>query len=62
MARAIIQHDVVSNDSLFYHMNNVACTGHENILTECERTGVGIKSCRTRHEEAGVICFGELFV
>ena len=42
--------------SLLYHLDNVHCSGDEDILSECEHNGVGVHNCRVRYEEAGVIC------
>ena len=51
----------VTNGSLFYHLDNVRCSGHERKLNECEHNGVGIHNCQTKYEEAGVVCSGEWF-
>ena len=51
----------VTNGSLFYHLDNVRCSGHEKKLNECEHNGVGIHDCQTKYEEAGVVCNGEWF-
>lgn len=40
---------------LFYHLDNVACAGGEERLSECVHNGVGVHNC-VREEAAGVIC------
>ena len=52
------EHYVLSNDSLFYHLDDVRCIGYENKLSECGHSGVGVHDCATRSEEAGVVCNG----
>ncbi|CAI8031474.1 Deleted in malignant brain tumors 1 protein, partial [Geodia barretti] len=47
---------ISSNGSLFYHLDEVDCTGDETLLSDCEHGGLGIHDCRVRFEEAGVIC------
>ena len=42
--------------SLLYHLDNVACEGHEATLSECRHAGLGVHNCLKRYEEAGVIC------
>ena len=42
--------------TLFYHLDNVRCSGDEDRLSECEHNGVGVHYCIERYEEAGVIC------
>lgn len=39
-------------------LNNVACSGIERSLTECEHRGFGHHNCE-HNEDAGVICSGE---
>ena len=47
---------VISTESLFYHLDDVACEGHEATLSECGHAGLGVHDCSERYEEAGVIC------
>ena len=49
---------ISSNGSLFYHLDEVDCTGDEMLLSDCEHGGLGIHDCHIRFEEAGVICNG----
>ena len=51
-----MNHHVLVNDSLFYHLDDVNCTENENMLSDCQHGGVGIHNCYVRAEEAGVIC------
>ena len=53
---------ISSNGSLFYHLDEVDCTGDETLLSDCEHGGLGIHDCRVRFEEAGVICNGMSFL
>ena len=53
---ALLRHKVISNDSFFYHLDDVACEGHEATLSECEHAGLGVHDCPVRYEEAGVVC------
>ena len=50
------RHFALSNEMLFYHLDNVNCGGNENMLSECDHNGIGIHNCGVRWEEAGVIC------
>jgi deleted-in-malignant-brain-tumors protein 1 len=49
------EHRVLSN-ATFYHLDDVACTGNENLLADCGHAGVGEHNCIVQQEEAGVIC------
>ena len=51
-----MNHHVLVSGSLFYHLDDVNCTGNENMLSDCQHGGVGIHNCYERGEEAGVIC------
>ena len=51
-------HTVLSSILLFYHLDEVHCSGTEANLTECENSGVGVHDCSQGFEEAGVICYG----
>ena len=53
---ALANHQVLSNDSLFYYLDDIQCTGNENMLSDCRHGGVGIHNCLERAKEAGVIC------
>ena len=51
------EYPVSSNPSLlFYFLDNVECTGHEDRLSECRHNGVGNHGCHIRYEQAGVKC------
>ena len=52
----IRSHPVLSNTLLFYHLDNVDCSGNESILSNCSHNGVGFHNCYVRREEAGVVC------
>ena len=54
------EHRVLSN-ATFYHLDDVACTGNENLLADCRHAGVGEHNCIVQQEEAGVICNGRSF-
>lgn len=41
-------------------LDNVACSGSESSLTECQHRGFGTHNCG-HHRDAGVICSGEMF-
>ena len=58
---ALRRHHVESNEALFYHLDNVRCSGYERKLNECEHHSTYVQYCHTRNNEAGVICNGELF-
>ena len=49
-------HIVLSNDSLFYHLDNFDCIGNETALFECKYGEVGVHNCYVRRQEAGVMC------
>ena len=50
-------HPVLSmNEALFYHLDEVNCSGYEMMLSECGHNGIGNHNCFLRTEEAGVIC------
>ena len=42
--------------SLFYYLDNVQCSGDEDMLSECEHNGIGVHNCGVRYDQAGVIC------
>ena len=50
---------VLSNSSLFYHLESVSCKGHENMLSECGHNRLGVHNCVTKKNEAGAICRGK---
>ena len=52
----LMSHPVLTDDSLFYHLDDVECTGNENRLSDCTHGGIGVHNCFERAEEAGVIC------
>ena len=41
-----------------YHLDEVRCTGTENLVSECTNSGVGEHDC-LREEVAGVMCISE---
>ncbi|CAI8018786.1 Deleted in malignant brain tumors 1 protein [Geodia barretti] len=49
-------HPVLSNSTLFFHLDDVKCAGNESLLSECDHKGVGVHNCAVRLESAGVIC------
>ena len=50
-------HPVLSNEFiLFYHLDNVHCSGDEDMLSDCQHNGVGVHDCSVGYEEAGVTC------
>ena len=51
----------LSNASLHYHLDNVRCSGNENMLSECGHNGLGVHNCVVNQDEAGVNCSGKLF-
>ena len=51
-----VQEYPVSSSVLYYFLDNVECTGHEDRLNKCEHNGVGNHNCYIRYEQAGVIC------
>lgn len=53
---AVMRHRVLSNGSLFYHLDDVGCNGNEDLLSVCDHGEVGVHNCAVRDEEAGVIC------
>ncbi|CAI8040135.1 Deleted in malignant brain tumors 1 protein [Geodia barretti] len=53
---ALSSHRVLTDESLFYYLDDVDCRGNENLLSQCEHGGVGIHNCGVGHQEAGVIC------
>ena len=52
----------LSNYSLFYHVNNVRCSGYENMLSECRHNGLGVHNCVVNQDEAGVNCSSKFCV
>ena len=59
----IQRHFTPKNEMLFYHLDNVNCSGSENMLSECDHNGIGItRNCYVRWEGAGVICKSKCFV
>ena len=57
------RHSALSNEMLFYHLDNVSCSGSENMLSECDHNGISIiRNCYVRWEGAGVICKSKCFV
>ena len=55
-------HPVLSNSSLFYHLDNVHCRGNENMLSECGHNGLGVHNCVINQNEAGINCSGKFCV
>ena len=53
------RYPVLSNASLHYHLDDVHCSGYENMLSECEHNGLGVHNCVKRRDEAGVNCSGK---
>ena len=56
-----MSHPFLSNYSLQYHLDDVECSGSEDMLSDCAHGGIGVHNCI---EEAGVICSardGEFF-
>ena len=41
-------------------LDNVDCSGDENLLLECNHNGIGIINCR-HHEDAGVLCLSGIY-
>ena len=58
---AVHGHPVLSNALLLYHLDNVRCSGNENMLSECRHNGLGVHNCFVRSQVAGVICSGKFF-
>ena len=54
----VMSHPVLSVNLLFYHLDEVECTGNEIMLSDCAHGGIGVHDCFERFEEAGVICGG----
>ena len=59
---SMLRHPVSSNGSLFYHLDDVHCTGDEAKLSDCRHNGVGNHNCAVRREEAGVLCISKLLI
>ena len=55
-------HPVLSNASLIYHLDNVHCSGNENMLSECYHHALGVHNCVINQNEAGIHCSGKLCV
>ena len=51
---------MLTDESLFYYLDDVHCSGNENLLSECEHRGVGVHNCGVGYEEAGVLCSSKL--
>ena len=58
----LMSHPVLSNDPLFYHLDEVQCIGNENLLSDCVHGRIGVHNCYEGVDEAGVICSGEISV
>ena len=56
----MIEHDFAVDPPPF-HLDDVRCTGAENMLSECLNSGIGEHNCIVQQEEAGVICSGRFF-
>ena len=56
------RHRVFSNETLFYHLDDVECSGNENTLSQCGHSGVGFHSCLVRQHEAGVTCESRFYL
>ena len=45
-----------ANNSAPFWMDNVQCTGSEEVLDDCSFSGWGIHSCDHRINDAGIVC------
>ena len=59
---ALINYPVLSNYPLQYHLDDVECSGSEDMLSDCAHGGIGVHDCMEMAEVAGVICSGEFFL
>ena len=50
----------MSNAPPIYHLDDVNCSGNENVLSECSYPGIGVDNCVIAKEEAGVACTSKL--
>ena len=41
-------------------LENLACSGDEDMLINCSHSGIGVHTCR-HHQDAGVACLGGTF-
>ena len=55
-------HPVLSNASLLYHLDNIHCSGYENMLSECRHNGLGVHNCVVNQDEAGIHCSSKFCV
>ena len=46
----------IANASIPFWMDNVQCTGSEEILDDCSFSGWGIHSCDHSINDAGIVC------
>jgi hypothetical protein len=56
---ALMSHPFLSDYSLQYHLDDVDCSGSEDMLSDCAHGGIGVHNCIEMAEEAGVTCSGE---
>ena len=49
-------------ESPVIHLDDVHCSGAEEMLTHCEHSGLGIFSCREGIDEAGVVCTSTIII
>ena len=49
---------LLSTSSLFFHLDEVACRGQEDMLNDCENGGLGLRYCRAEM----VICRGKFVI
>ena len=54
-----MSHPFLSDYSLQYHLDDVDCSGSEDMLSDCAHGGIGVHNCIEMAEEAGVTCSGE---
>ena len=45
-----------ANASVPFWMDNVQCTGSEEVLDDCSFSGWGIHSCDHAYNDAGIVC------
>lgn len=45
-----------ANSSVPFWMDNVQCTGSEEVLDQCDFPGWGVHNCDHRYDDAGVVC------